>query len=439
MSAGALYVTPGGLNAPVPSYSHSITDGFPKLPGHAIIESSIAARRTCEVLPVNQGSDKFLEFRIQSSEGHFLDLTSLALEMNINITKEDGSALGDGDKAIFVNSVSQTIFKSVCLYLNEQLIESNPFYSYAGYIKLLTHLSPSKLDTLGRIAFFRNNETTSSTITAADFDAITKDEGKLTNEVNTCFPLMLDVSSFHEYILDSVECRLRLELHSPAWAIMTPLSGKTYKYNINSIKLWIDKVIPYTNALIALNSSMRVNSQGCEYLFKKTLFKSYILASNQTQLIADNPWGQVIPDKIFIIIVDMKTYDGGYNFNPLYFQHEDLNHFGVTINSEMILNIDCKFPTHASRLYYATLKSLGLETDHLITYKSFLQGRTILGVDLRSEQVKNAISVEKNGNLRIDMTFGKPKDENRICLMFGETNAILNINENRTVIVHTRV
>lgn len=59
------------------------------------IEASGAGRSKLDVLLINLGiytevTDNYIECRIPVKTGHFLDISSLAFEMSISVTKIDG-------------------------------------------------------------------------------------------------------------------------------------------------------------------------------------------------------------------------------------------------------------------------------------------------------------------------------------------------------------
>lgn len=99
-----------------------------------------------------------------------------------------------------------------------------------------------------------------------------------------------------------------------------------------------------------------------QYTYNRTLYKTYVLGANQTSLVAELPFSQIIPQNLMMAIVDMNSMQGTFNKNGLYFTHADLSHVHITINGSTIYNIPSSFPHHATRLFYSTIESLGVET-----------------------------------------------------------------------------
>ena len=69
------------------------------------------------------------------------------------IKSTDGTLLGDQDLVGFVNGLSNTIFKSVTVFLNDKMVESNPFFNYSSYVKLLKKLDKVKIERYGPCGF----------------------------------------------------------------------------------------------------------------------------------------------------------------------------------------------------------------------------------------------------------------------------------------------
>lgn len=436
----------GGVSTPLHEYTASVSEGFPRVGRGRMVESSILGRSKIDILPVNLDgrndgiTDTYIEFRIPGISGQFLDLSTLTLELYVSVTKTDGSKLGEDDHMIFANGLSNTMFKTCACYFNEQLVESNALFNYHSFLKMVTTLSQDKVDSIGNNAFFyRDYEGESGIVdkfTDTFFTSASKYEKDLitsckTHGLSMTAPLLCDVSSLDAYLLDSVDVRLRLELANKSWIINSHQSADNFRFKLDSAKLWVDRVTPHSTALESLNHSMMIKP--LQYTYNRSLYKTFILPANQTSLIGELPFAQIIPQNLTMCIVDMEGLQGSCARNGLFFQHANLSEVLITINGSTVYNIHSSFPHHASRLFYNTMESLGLETHNNLTLNSFKNGRTVCVFNFISEDVQNAIPLEKSGNLRINLGFNKGVDRNLVVLLFADTTGVIQIDSQRHV------
>ena len=303
--AGVFPNIPGsGDNIPVSSYTVGITESYPNVNRQRIVESSINSKERIDFLPVNMGlnhkvTDKYLEFRIPGTVGAFVDLASLLIEMNLNITMSDGSDLAADLNIGIVNGISNTLFKSISVFINDKMVESNPLFNYTSYLKMLTNVNRDNVNSFGKCGFFHddaNNGAVTETYVATTFTNVTNIEHKLLSTlkgsgVDVCFPLLFDSSTLDMYLLDGVDLRIRLEMANNNWIFNSNADISQTVLNINSAKIWLDRVIPHYNAMTALNEALSLKP--VEYVFQKTLHKTYVVGSNENSIMIDQPFGIV--------------------------------------------------------------------------------------------------------------------------------------------------
>ena len=253
-----------GSKIPINNYTAGITDFYPNVNRKRLVETSINSRERVDIMPINSGlnqtlSDKYIEFRIKSSEGVFLDMASLALEMKMTFDKDGGfKGTEKDDLFTLVNGISNTLFKSVNVFLNDKLVESSPLYNYVSYIKLLRTTPLSTIDSLGACGRLRDDYYYSTPLGGGICDTYNeqniqkKDCSDLQSTgVDVCFPLCLDIASLDMYLVDNVDVRVRLELANKSW-YMGYVGAHSITSHIQKATLWVDKVIPHFNAMKAL-------------------------------------------------------------------------------------------------------------------------------------------------------------------------------------------
>ena len=446
MMAGVLPNIPGtGNNVPVSTYTAGISESYPNVNRQRVVESSINSKERIDILPVNMGinnilSDRYLEFRINGTLGSFLDLSSLLLEINIKpVMRANGANLADDLNIALVNGLVNTLFKSMTVFINEKMIESNPLYNYTSYIKLLKSMNKDDIDTIGKCCYFyddANNGEITKNYAAATFSTATNIESQLMTDlkshgIDLCFPLLLDIATLDMYLLDSVDVRIRMELANNRWLMKSDGDVGGVSLKVNKAKLWLDRVTPHYNALTALNQSLALKP--VEYIFNKTLHKTYVVGSGENSIMVDQPFGMVVPEKLTMIIVNMNSYSGNNAQNGLYFDHANLSNVHITLNGNTVYNINTDFPHSYSQCYYQVQKALGIDKNNLLTYDTFKNGRSVFMFNFVNEPTEEALPVESSASLRINLKFGQNLSTPHVIILLADTTGLLSIDSQRFV------
>ena len=358
----------------------------------------------------------------------------------------DGSSLKEEDLISLVNGLSNTIFKSVTVFLNDKMVESNPFFNYSSYVKLLKQLDKTQTDRYGSCVFFYDNHNSAGVTDKYTDDVFKKSpsnvEARLLNKVkggkiSLCFPLLLDISTIDMYLLDSVDVRIRLELANQDWIIKSPKQNPHFGINISKAKLWVDRVTPHHNAMIALNHAM--NTKPIEYIFNKTLFKTFVIGNGESGIMIDQPFGNCIPEKLTMLLVDMKSMAGDSTLNPLYFRHCNLANTHITINGSTIYNINTDFNNeNYAHMFYESQKSIGIESNNMITADSFSEGRGVFCFNFVNEVTEDSLPIERSANLRLSLTLDNNLTSPHVVILLADTKGIISIDNQRVVTCDVR-
>ena len=236
--AGMAPNVPGsGNKIPVSSYIAGITELYPNVNRQRVIESSINSRERVDFMPINAGinqvlSDRYIEFRINGVMGSFLDLSTIALELHLTVTR-GGNQLTATQNLGLANGLSNTLFKSVSVFLNEKMVESCLLYNYLAYMKMLASVKAESLNSVAKCGYFYDDYCSPHGITKVYTDTTFKEgeRWEVTQMaevkaygVHTCFPLLLDLTTIDMYLLDSVDLRIRLELANNSWVMNTDIT-----------------------------------------------------------------------------------------------------------------------------------------------------------------------------------------------------------------------
>ena len=239
------------------------------------------------------------------------------------------------------------------------------------------------------------------------------------------------------YLLDGVDVRIRLELANQDWIIKSSKQNPQLAINISKAKLWVDKVTPHHNAMTALNHAM--NTKPVEYIFNKTLFKTFVIGNGESSIMIDQPFGNCIPEKLTMLLVDMKSMAGDPTLNPLYFKHCDLANTYITINGSTIYNINTDFNNdNYAHMFYESQKSFGIESNNMITADSFSKGRGIFCSNFVNEVTEDSLPIERSANLRLSLTLDNNLTSPHVVILLADTKGIISIDNQRSVTCDAR-
>ena len=266
-----------GITIPTANYSNSISEEFPNSNRIYKVESGISNRYYRDTLPVNANltngtiADNYIEFVLNSNQQEFYDLSSFALELKIKLKNPNGSDLGPESKVSLIDGAGHRILSRCTLFLNGTACESSAYFGLYNTIKTYLNMGKDDLQSVGRNMYYKSMSTKiEDKIDASSFANLSSDEVLMQDEckgmVHMMVPLCMDLSSSDFYLMNGVDIRLRFDLSSPRLLINSN-DGKDYKYSIETVKLWTQKIVPNTEALFSLNKNLVSSNGTIEYIF----------------------------------------------------------------------------------------------------------------------------------------------------------------------------
>ena len=165
--------------------------------------------------------------------------------------------------------------------------------------------------------------------------------------------------------------------------------------------------------MIALNQA--VNVKPLEFFSNKTLYKTFVVGQGESGIMLDQPFGNCIPEKLTMVLVNMSSMSGNTILNTLYFKHCNLPNVHVTINGTSMYNVNTDFDTgNHSHMIYETQKPIGIDTDNMKTHAnlrlplSFKNNVTSPHVVILLADIKGIISIDNQCVVTCDVR-GKKK------------------------------
>ena len=291
----------------IPSYdSH-----FPNVTSNYPIDVSIERKSWVTLYPTNHDSnflkDSFVEFTVESEPGCFIDYSSFNIEFNLRLLKANDEALPDDSTVIFTNGLIHALISSRKLFLNSQLVESDFQSNYTQYVQTITSKDDRYIKNHCRpMGYFPEKKIIKNTPTKAEFAGyesnITSRQSFARQEnIQLYGPLNLSVGKSDMVMIDRISARLHMEIADTAQLILKARNDITnYKIKIFSVKLHFKRITPFDKALLAFNKNLL--SKNIQYNFERFILYKSSIAANQSQLFLSQPFGNLIPNKLYILM-----------------------------------------------------------------------------------------------------------------------------------------
>ena len=135
----------------------------------------------------------------------------------------------------------------------------------------------------------------------------------------------------------------------------------------------------------------------------------------------------------------MKSMAGDSTLNPLYFGHCNLANTHLTINGSTIYNINTGFINdYYVHMFYESQKSIGIESNNMITKDSFAEGRAIFSFNFVNEVTEDSLPIERSANLRPSLSLDNNLTAPSVVILLVDTKGIISIDNQRIVTCDVR-
>lgn len=413
-------------------------DLFSALPVQLAIEES----SFLEIHPVaslNNASP--IEFYISGNGEHYLDLSHTILHLQLKVTKKNGADMEATDKVAPINYILNTMFSECSVFLNDKQIASQPNYAYRSIIEALLFASRSVHESLFTSSLFYKDTASHHNVvdTAGANEGLKSRYARCSSSrvLDLVGGLHIDISSQPKALINGVDVRIKLERNKDSFALMC--ANDTFKLAVLSAKLYVRKLNVAPS--IILGQEKALEKGVIKMPIRRVEVKTFALSSGlQSSTIANAFIGQ-LPSRVIMGFVSNAAYNGRANKNPFNFQHYDLTYLCM-LNQGKMLPARAFTPDFANDKYARSYLSLFTDLGRYhnsqninINYDEYKNGYTLFAFDLTPDMAANEshTSINKNGNIGIDIKFGAALPETVTVVVFAEYRNTVEIDKSRGV------
>ncbi len=420
-------------------------DLFKVPPTDTTVESSFFA----EFKPVVniQDSDAKIEFRISGNSTQYLDLNDSFLFLTVKIVDKDGNNLTSNDIST-ANNFLHSLFSQVDLYINNQLIStSNNCYAYKAYVESLLSYGSDYMKSQGPCAmFFKDTNKKKIDDSNVGFKK-RKEYVKDSKHVELVGKLKLDLCSQSRYILNDTNVCISLTKNNDAFSLFYLPTSTSDPKDLNPKVKFLDasffvrKHVLYPSIAIS-HQKLLESGMSAHYPLTLSDVKQYTIPSGNQSFIEENIFIGRVPSRIVIGLVSNAAFNGDYRLDPYYFDHFNLNYISVTVNNMPIpirgLNMDFNKGQYMLP-YYMLHASLGMTCENqglMFDRDEYVNGNVLFAYDLNDiSSSDSTLVLENSGSVRIELKFSKPVGEAVTCIIYSESQAMINIHKYRQAVI----
>ena len=429
---------------PTDRYVVALDSHFPNVSQTYPIDVSTERKSWVTLYPTNHDSnflkDSFVEFTVDSEPGCFIDYSSFNIEFNLRLLKENGDALARDSPVIFTNGLMHALISSRKLFLNSQLVESDYQSNYTQYVHTITSKDDEYIKNQGvAIGHFPEQKIINSTpdkvsFASQDVHVPVRQAFARQENIQLYGSLNLSVGKSDMLMIDRISARLNLELAKTNQLILKASDDEDdYKIKIFSVKLHFKRITPVSKAYLEFNKSLL--AKNIQYNFERLILNESSVGANQRQIFLSQPFGSLIPSKMYILMVNQSACIGDVNKNGLYFDHFKLDDLKITANGLSVMEFELNFPNKYTSLYTRIIDSMNSDK-HLISHSKFGSGMTIITADCKDSENNSFMQIEKHGYLEIHARFSVPLPEPINVIIIGVTSGSIEVDYDGRVSTH---
>ena len=419
-----------------------INPNLPSLKQLMEIDGSIDLRKKIYVYPEPSDINHLgpIDFVIHETPGYYLDLSSIIVDVKLRLLDGNGERDNvDPWQSYFINNLSQTLWSTIKVSLNNTNIESNYYNQQLSNLHHILSTPNIIVNERGRVqgAFEIGTDTLIDTL-VADHIAVDKIVDRISfskqDVVHLSASLQLDLSSATKYLFDGINMKITLDPSSPQFLIKrTNAAGDTlinHRYTIDSIRLMVTKIKPSDGVLIS--ETKRLINKPFEYVIRRNLVKDTVFPAGQSELTISRPFQAVVPNKLYIFMVNQSGARGSYHRHPFFYGTNNLLSYSVKLDGLEIAGHETS--EGFVQTYVESLRAHG--EDYFIPYSLFKQSCFVICADTNQGSDLNNLAVERRGNLQLSLHMRDNLDHSLLVYVVGVVDSTFEIDTNKSVTTH---
>ena len=342
----------------------------------SFVQSDIQHGYYEELFPISNLDDSGpVEFNVDNATDKFIDPANSYLKMKLKIVKTDGSNLDAGENVGPVNYIFGSLFSQVDVKLGGSIISSSSnTYSYRAIFETLLNYGKEAKQSQLQMGLYSKDPTVNVNYFADS------------QVVEVCGRLHNDLFNQGRLILNALPLRITLHRNKTAFMLLTTSADPQYKLEIVEAVFCIRKVQLTAHKFIEIQKNLE--KVPAVYPINRTDVRAHSVAAGLTSLNWDNAFQGQLPNRVFIAMVNNRSFTGSFATNPFKFEHYSVAKVGVYVNGDSLpaqplkLNFAKDQYLDGYRSLFVTNGKISRDEGLDISRTEYKNGYTMFGFDI---------------------------------------------------------
>ena len=354
-----------------------------------------------------------IEFVVPGAGDAYIDLANTYLLVRAKVVRGVGTDIADDTPVAPVNNWLHSLFSQVDVHLNDTLVTpSSNTYPFRAYVEtLLSYGAEAK----------KTRHIAGSRV------------------VEMMGRLHVDLFMQDRFLINGVTVKIRLVRSKDAFSLMAGGVNPDYKVRIVDAVLFVRKAV--LSPTVAMAHIRALEKGTAKYPLRPVDCKVYSIAQGSMSSTHENLFLGTLPKRIILWCVDNDALNGAFGKNPFHAKNNAINFLAVYVDGRQVpaKPLQPNFETGQYVRSYVNLFSAtgkqGQDEGNELTRDDFGNGYTFFGFDLTPDACDGGcFHLVQKGNLRIEIHFAAPLAQTVNVVVYGESEAVLEIDKGRNII-----
>ena len=385
-----------------------------------------------------------IEFVVPGAGDAYIDLANTYLLVRAKVVRGVGTDIADDTPVAPVNNWLHSLFSQVDVHLNDTLVTpSSNTYPFRAYVEtLLSYGAEAKKTQLTSQLWYKD--------TAGHMEATQENGGNAglmerrrhiagSRVVEMMGRLHVDLFMQDRFLINGVTVKIRLVRSKDAFSLMAGGVNPDYKVRIVDAVLFVRKAV--LSPTVAMAHIRALEKGTAKYPLRPVDCKVYSIAQGSMSSTHENLFLGTLPKRIILWCVDNDALNGAFGKNPFHAKNNAINFLAVYVDGRQVpaKPLQPNFETGQYVRSYVNLFSAtgkqGQDEGNELTRDDFGNGYAFFGFDLTPDACDGGcFHLVQKGNLRIEIHFAVPLVQTVNVVVYGESEAVLEIDKGRNII-----